>query len=69
VSQRVQESLRLAIRIPMPCLFCENPVRYVIDFSIDVASPKPPARAGDRTQSADGNSQAMLPESKKRKTS
>jgi hypothetical protein len=52
-----------------PCLFCENAVRYVIDFSIDVASPKPPARAGDRTQSADGNSQAMLPESKKRKTS
>jgi hypothetical protein len=23
-----------------PCLFCSNPVRYVIDFSIDVASPK-----------------------------
>jgi CheY-like chemotaxis protein len=26
------------------CLFCENPVRYVIDFSIAVASPKPPQR-------------------------
>jgi CheY-like chemotaxis protein len=23
-----------------PCLFCANPVRYVIDFSVDVASPK-----------------------------
>ncbi|MGC2112637.1 MAG: response regulator, partial [Candidatus Korobacteraceae bacterium] len=23
-----------------PCVFCRNPVRYVIDFSIDVASPK-----------------------------
>jgi CheY-like chemotaxis protein len=22
-----------------PCLFCANPVRYVIDFSVDVASP------------------------------
>ncbi len=23
-----------------PCLFCTNPVRYVIDFSVDVTSPK-----------------------------
>jgi CheY-like chemotaxis protein len=23
-----------------PCLFCTTPVRYVIDFSVDVASPK-----------------------------
>ncbi len=23
-----------------PCLFCVNPVRYVIDFSVEVASPK-----------------------------
>jgi CheY-like chemotaxis protein len=23
-----------------PCLFCANPVRYVIDFSVDVTSPK-----------------------------
>src|SRR5579864_6905591 len=23
-----------------PCLFCANPVRYVIDFSVDVVSPK-----------------------------
>ena len=26
------------------CLFCQNAVRYVIDFSIAVASPKPPHR-------------------------
>lgn len=29
--QEIQEAL---------CLFCANPVRYVIDFSVDVASPK-----------------------------
>jgi CheY-like chemotaxis protein len=29
------------------CLFCQNPVRYVIDFSIAVASPKPPQRDFD----------------------
>jgi CheY-like chemotaxis protein len=23
-----------------PCLFCAHPVRYIIDFSVDVASPK-----------------------------
>jgi CheY-like chemotaxis protein len=52
-----------------PCLFCENPVRYVIDFSIDVASPKRPARAGARTESADGGSQAMLRDQQKRRMS
>jgi len=52
-----------------PCLFCENPVRYVIDFSIDVTSPKRPGRAGNRTQPAEGNTPAMPPDEKKRRTS
>lgn len=26
------------------CLFCASPVRYIIDFSISVTSPKPPGR-------------------------
>jgi CheY-like chemotaxis protein len=28
-----------------PCLFCSTPVRYIIDFSQAVASPRPPAAA------------------------
>ena len=27
-----------------PCLFCANPVRYIVDFSVTVSSPKPPDR-------------------------
>jgi CheY-like chemotaxis protein len=30
--QKIQET---------PCLFCPNTVRYIIDFSLDVASPRP----------------------------
>jgi len=30
--QKIQET---------PCLFCPNTVRYVIDFSLDIASPRP----------------------------
>jgi CheY-like chemotaxis protein len=29
-----------------PCLFCDNPVRYIIDFSRDVTSPKKQPAAG-----------------------
>jgi CheY-like chemotaxis protein len=29
-----------------PCLFCPNTVRYVIDFSLSVAVPRPEVRAG-----------------------
>ena len=28
-----------------PCLFCPNTVRYVIDFSVDIASPRPEVEA------------------------
>lgn len=34
--QKIQET---------PCLFCPNTVRYIIDFSIDVASPRPEVEA------------------------
>jgi hypothetical protein len=30
--QKIQET---------PCLFCPNTVRYIIDFSLSVASPRP----------------------------
>jgi CheY-like chemotaxis protein len=49
-----------------PCLFCENPVRYIIDFSIDVTSPKPPAR--DRAGAPSADAQAWLSGQKKRGT-
>jgi CheY-like chemotaxis protein len=28
-----------------PCLFCASPVRYIIDFSVAVSSPRPPQRS------------------------
>jgi CheY-like chemotaxis protein len=34
--QKIQET---------PCLFCSNTVRYVIDFSLSIASPRPPQPA------------------------
>jgi CheY-like chemotaxis protein len=34
--QKIQET---------PCLFCPNTVRYIIDFSLSVASPRPDAEA------------------------
>jgi len=34
--QKIQET---------PCLFCPNTVRYIIDFSIAIASPRLEARA------------------------
>jgi hypothetical protein len=34
--QKIQET---------PCLFCPNTVRYVIDFSLSIASPRPEAEA------------------------
>jgi hypothetical protein len=34
--QKIQET---------PCLFCPNTVRYIIDFSLSVASPRPEADA------------------------
>lgn len=37
-----------------PCLFCTTPVRYIIDFSLSVSSPKHDitAASGDRSQTA-----------------
>ena len=35
-----------------PCLFCSTPVRYVIDFSLDVASPDSYVRAGQTADPA-----------------
>ena len=46
----------------IPCLFCENPVRYVIDFSVAVASPTSPARDRAKAQSADGGRRSSLQE-------
>lgn len=34
--QKIQET---------PCLFCPNTVRYIVDFSLSVASPRPPVKA------------------------
>jgi len=34
--QRIQET---------PCLFCPNTVRYIIDFSLSIASPRPEVEA------------------------
>jgi hypothetical protein len=30
--QKIQET---------PCLFCPNTVRYIVDFSLSIASPRP----------------------------
>lgn len=49
----------------IPCLFCENPVRYVIDFSIAVASPKPLHRDRAGAQLADGGEHPSLPQAKR----
>jgi CheY-like chemotaxis protein len=45
----------------IPCLFCENPVRYIIDFSVAVASPKSPRNTSIRTTPADASQQSSLP--------
>jgi hypothetical protein len=34
--QKIQET---------PCLFCPNTVRYIIDFSLAIASPRPEVKA------------------------
>lgn len=51
----------------IPCSFCENPVRYVIDFSVAVASPKPPKKVSTRTLAADGRQQPSLPGQQKKR--
>ena len=43
-----------------PCLFCDNPVRYVIDFSIAVASPESPAGERAKAQSVGGGPFSQL---------
>jgi hypothetical protein len=30
-----------------PCIFCLNAVRYIIDFSLTVASPQKPMQSAD----------------------
>ena len=37
--QKIQET---------PCLFCPNTVRYIIDFSLSIASPRPQNEGGKR---------------------
>ena len=47
-----------------PCLFCDNPVRYIIDFSRDVRSPKKPLSVsvdGQLARSADAPSPSVWP--------
>ncbi|HLJ28525.1 MAG TPA: response regulator [Candidatus Angelobacter sp.] len=39
--QKIQET---------PCLFCPNTVRYIIDFSLSVASPRPAERIGPKQE-------------------
>lgn len=41
--QKIQET---------PCLFCPNTVRYVIDFSLSIASPRPNAEAATIVRTA-----------------
>jgi hypothetical protein len=41
--QKIQET---------PCLFCPNTVRYIIDFSLSVASPRPEVEATTVIRSA-----------------
>jgi CheY-like chemotaxis protein len=50
----------------IPCLFCENPVRYVIDFSIAVASPKGSQRDRAGRLRAESSPQASLLGEKRR---
>src|SRR5579872_2218545 len=40
--QKIQET---------PCLFCPNTVRYVIDFSLSIASPRPEVKVGRSVRS------------------
>jgi hypothetical protein len=41
--QRIQET---------PCLFCPNTVRYVIDFSLAIVSPRPEMKAAEAARGA-----------------
>jgi hypothetical protein len=41
--QKIQET---------PCLFCPNRVRYVIDFSQGIVSPRPEVRAAEAAREA-----------------
>jgi CheY-like chemotaxis protein len=41
--QRIQET---------PCLFCPNTVRYVIDFSLAIVSPRPEVKAAEAARAA-----------------
>jgi len=48
--QKIQET---------PCLFCPNTVRYIIDFSLAIASPRPEVRPAPEARSAMKTSSRM----------